>query len=116
MKKVSMVVLTAVVLAWVAIAYGQASIAPTYTLYADGEYALSVDCVGGEMRLWQVADKQSGILFCEGPTETPTPKAIYTAQPLIGGATTLTPVATEPITQERYYFPLMIGQTNGKNP
>lgn len=107
MKKVSVVVLAVVVLAWAAIAYGQASLVPTYTLYADGEYALSVDCVGGELRLWQGAERQSGILFCEGPTETPTPKAMYTAQPLIGGVTTLTPVATEPGPEKQYYFPFM---------
>ena len=97
-------------LVW-AVAYGamaQASLAPTYDLYTDDErYALGVACHGGELRLWQGIDKQSGILFCEGATKTPTPTVWYTAEPLIGGAMTLTPVVTEPASPRRYYFPFM---------
>lgn len=114
MKKVSMVVLAVVILAWTAIAYGQVSLAPTYTLYADSEYALSVDCVGGGLRLWQGAERQSGILFCEGPTETPTPKPFYTAQPLIGGGVTPSPVETKPVSERQYYFPLLIVRQDGR--
>ncbi len=80
-------------------ALAQASPAPTYTLYADGEYALGVNCIGGELRLWQRSGEAGGILFCEPPgTPEPTVTPMQTAVPLIG-------------TYKTYYFPVMIGGT-----